>query len=58
MKSNALLAVLMQQFLWHISVACLITVLQAFRCCINKVKPRLLAATVHFSALTTEEAHG
>jgi len=41
MKSNALFAVLVRQFLWHVSVACLIAVLQAFRCYINKVKPRL-----------------
>jgi hypothetical protein len=58
MKSSALFAVLVRQFLWHVSVACLFIVLQAFRCCINEVKPRLLAATVHMSALTIEETHG
>ena len=58
MKSNAFFAVLERQFLCHVSVACLITVLQAVHCCINTVQPRLLAATLHMGALTIEETHG
>jgi hypothetical protein len=55
MMNNALFAVLVRQLLCSISVSCLIAVLQAFRCCISKVKPRLLSATGHMSALTIQQ---